>query len=210
MTTKQTVSIMIALIAIISVGMPSMAFAADHDDVAAEKAKGDKAKGEHKAKVKQKLEEIKQKLKAKLDNASEDVKQKLREKLDSMKEKHESMKEKHDAKKKRYAEMTPEEKKAEIKQIREDRKAERETRQNMTPEEKQAHNDTLREQARESRANNVSINQQMALGAEITDIVCPDEKELVIKISTGLPKCLGSDAALMLIDRGIVSYPDGS
>ena len=80
----------------------------------------------------------------------------------------------------------------------------------MTTEEKQAYLEDRREKAKEARANSVSLYQQMALGADSQDIVCPEEKELVIKVSNGLPKCLSSNAALMLIDRGVVAYPDGS
>ena len=115
-----------------------------------------------------------------------------------------------DSSRERFADMSSEERQTEIQQIREDRKAVREARQNMTDEERQADSDDRREKARESRANNVSIYQQMALGADNQDIVCPEEKELVIKVSNGSPKCLGSNAVLMLIDRGVVAYPDSS
>ena len=40
------------------------------------------------------------------------------------------------------------------------------------------------------------------------EIVCDENRELVVKVSTGLPTCLKSDTALVLLDRGIVTYPE--
>ena len=148
-------------------------------------------------------EERKQHLMDRFEQLSDERRLALQERLDAMKEKRTAHKE-------RFADMSPEERKDQIQKIREERRAEREARQNMTPEERQAYIDELRNKAREHRESRVSPYEQMGLGLDPTDIVCAEGKELVIKVSNGLPRCLGPDATVILIDRGVVAYPDGN
>jgi len=108
----------------------------------------------------------------------------------------------------RLADMTTEERESEVQNIREERKAEREASKNMTTEERQAHINELRDNAREARESRVSPYEQMSMGLDTTEIVCAEGLELVIKISNGLPRCLNPDTVVMLLDRGIVSYPE--
>ena len=139
---------------------------------------------------------------------SDEEKHELQDRISAMKEKRASNDGERNSQREQFADMTTEERDAEIKQIREDRKAQRESQQNMTDDEKLAYLEEQRDRSREARANSVSLNQQIGIGADPQDIVCPEGKELVIKISDGLPKCLSSNGALMLIDRGVVAYPE--
>ena len=166
---------------------------------------GDRTSGEMQSFV-----EKKQKLLEKFGNFSDEKKQELKGKLAAMKEKRSITDEKNHAMSVKFADMTDDEKKSEIEDIRENRRVEREARANMTDEEKQTHMEQIIQKAKESRANNVSINEQIGLGADVQDIVCAEEKELVVKVSNGLPKCVTPAASLILMDRGIVTVPESA
>jgi len=147
---------------------------------------------------------IKVKLSEKFSSMSEDKKQKLQDKMDAMKEKRLLMKEKMDALKDRRTTMTIEEKESEIQKIREEQKAKRDARQNMTVEQRLAHIDELREKMQERTS--VSPYNQIALGLNAEDIICSEEKELVIKVSNGMPICMKHNTAFILLEIGIVEY----
>ncbi len=78
----------------------------------------------------------------------------------------------------------------------------------MTTEEKQALVDARIAAMKERRENYVSPRVQVEYGLGVQDIICPDDKELVIKKSNGSPICLGSDAVFILMDRGVIAYPE--
>ncbi len=107
-----------------------------------------------------------------------------------------------------FADMTLEERQLEVQKMRDERKLEREHRQNMSIEEKQAYHDNIREKIQEKRATYVSPRNQVVLGSDPTEIVCDEGKELVLKVSNGMPKCLGPGAVTILMDRGFIAYPE--
>jgi len=146
---------------------------------------------------------------------TEERKQYIHQKLAIMKENNlskgdnrELMKEKRDLMKERYAGMTLEEIKAKIQQIREERTAQREAYNNMSAEEKQALVDARIATMKEKRENYIAPRVQVEYGLGVQDIICPDDKELVIKKSNGSPICLGSNAVFILMDRGVIVYPE--
>ena len=109
-------------------------------------------------------EERRQQFMDRFANLSDERKQELQKRMDAMREHRAVMKE-------RFADMTPEDRRAEIQKIHEKRQAEREIRQSMTAEERHAHIDELREKARELRETRVSPYDQMTLGSDTKDIV---------------------------------------
>ncbi len=150
----------------------------------------------------------KEKLKEKFANISDERKQQFHKKIAAMKEKRALMNDKHDFMKDRFSDMTPEDRRVVIQKIHEERKAERDARNNMSADEKQA---LLKERIatmKEKRENYVSPRDQVGLGLAPEDIMCAEDKQLVIRISNGMPTCLGSDAVIILMDRGIIAYPE--
>lgn len=159
------------------------------------------------------LKEKKAQLKEKFANMPEEKKQALQGKLDAMKEKRDVMKEKrvfgNDLKERNsFEEMSKEDKKAKLQEIREKRSANREAQKNMSPDDKQAFLDQRLAEIKEKRATYVSPRDQVVLGSDPTEIMCGEGKELVIKVSNGMPKCLGLDTVIILMDRGIITYPE--
>ena len=137
----------------------------------------------------------------------EEKKQALQGKLDAMKEKRGSNTQKS-AQHAGFADLSEEDKEAKLQEIKDKRDAEREARQNMTSEERQALHDERIAAMKEKRENYVSPRDQVGLGLAPKDIMCGDDKELVIRVSNGMPLCIGSDAVLILMDRGIIAYPE--
>jgi len=154
-------------------------------------------------------EEQREKLKERFSNLSDDRKAKLHDKMEAMKERRANMSDENkENMKAKFSEMTPDEKESAIQSIRENRQAEREVRQNMTPEERKAHIDEFRDNAAESRESRVSPYEQISMGADIADIICAEGRELVIKVSDGMPRCIKYDTAATLVDRGVATYPE--
>ncbi len=153
------------------------------------------------------FEELKAKLSEKFSHMNPDIKQKLQEKLDAMKEKRASMPHITDQRKS-IEDMSDEDRQNKIQEIREQKKLEREERQNMTAEQRQALIEQRIAEFKEKKENYVSPRNQIGLGLSPDEIICSDDKELVIKSSDGMPRCLGADAVIVLMDRGIVAYPE--
>ena len=152
--------------------------------------------------------ENKEKLKEKFANMPEERKQQFQEKIAAMKEKRALMNHTDNSMKERFSDMTPEDRKVVIQKIHEERKAERDARNNMSAEEKQALLEEHIAAMKEKRENYVSPRDQVGLGLAPEDITCAEDKELVIRISNGMPTCLGPDAVFILMDRGIIAYPE--
>ena len=141
-------------------------------------------------------------------NMPEEKQQALQGKFDAMQEKRNAMQQNRESMKAQFADMTPEERQTAIQEIRDKRSAERDARQNMTTEERQALIDTRIAEVKEKRENYVSPRAQIGLGLAPEDIICAEGKELVVRVSNGMPMCFGSDAVLVLMDRGIIAYPE--
>ena len=137
---------------------------------------------------------------------SAEKKQKMQDRLDAMIEKRDISNQ--NIIKERHSSLTIQERQAEIDKIREERKLEREAQVNMTMEEKQASLAKLKEKMQERRALYASPSEQMSLGLAPHDVICAEDREKVIRVSNGMPTCLVYDTAVLLIDRGLVTYPE--
>ena len=78
----------------------------------------------------------------------------------------------------------------------------------MTAEERAIFLEDLKNKVKERRENSISPYVQMSMGADPAEIVCPEEQELVIRTSNGMPSCMSYNTATILVDRGIVNYPE--
>jgi len=139
---------------------------------------------------------------------SDTQKQALHSKLDAMKNNRGPARELGDTSKAALANMNSTERYDAMQNIREERQTQHLDRANMTDKEREAHISQLMDNAREVRESRVSPYDQISMGLDTTEIVCGDGLELVIKVSNGLPRCLNPDTVVMLLDRGIVSYPE--
>jgi len=106
-----------------------------------------------------------------------------------------------------FADMSIEERQSMIQKIRDERKIQRATQQDMSIEEKQASLEKIKQKMQDRRDSYVSPTKQISLGVNPTDVVCAEDKKLVIKVSSGMPTCLNPGSAILLIDKGIVTYP---
>lgn len=152
------------------------------------------------------IKEQRSQLIEKFSNFSEDRKQKMQDRLDAMKEKRGVQNQ--NTIKERFSGLTADERQAEIDKIREERKLEREAQQNMTMEEKLESLSKLKEKMQERRESHVSPLEQMSLGFTPNDVMCAEDKELVIRASSGMPTCVSSDTAVLLINRGLVTFTE--
>lgn len=152
------------------------------------------------------IKEHRSQLIEKFSNFSEERKQKMQDRLDAMKEKRGVQNQ--NTIKERFSGLTAQEKQAEIDKIREERKLERESQKNMTMEEKQASLAKLKEKMQERRESHVSPFEQMSLGFTPHDVMCAEDRELVIRVSSGMPTCLSYDTAVLLINRGLVTFSE--
>lgn len=104
--------------------------------------------------------------------------------------------------------MTSEERQVFVQQMREDRAAELQVQQNMSPEDITALLEQQRADMVERRANSVSPRDQLGLGASPDQVICLEGYEVILKVSDGLPNCVASYTAAILVDRGFATYPE--
>jgi len=146
-------------------------------------------------------------LKEKFANMSEEKQSQLTERLDAMKAQRSSITP-HSEHQKAVMEMSEDERLAYVEEIREQRSAEREARENMSDEERQEFMDERIAELNERRENSLTPRDQIALGMEPTDVMCIEGYELVIRTSNNMPVCMAPDTAVILLERGVITYPE--
>ena len=151
--------------------------------------------------------EQKTQLKERFANMPDEIKRSLQKKIDAMKEKHDSNTQKSNQHPD-FADWSKKDKQAKLQEIRDNISAKRELYQNMTTVDKLALDEQRIEKMKEKRETYVSPRDQVSLGLEPSEIICDEGKELVIKVSNGMPMCLGEKAVIVLMDRGIITYPE--
>ncbi len=151
------------------------------------------------------VDEQRNRLAERMENLSEDRRQMLRDNLENLQQQA-SMRNSTQTHA-NFMNLGEEDRQSTLDEIRENRLAQREARNDMTPEDRQV---IVQEKKAmmEQRENYVTPRNQISLGVPIDEIICVDGKELVVRVTSGMPICLSSDAVILLMDRGIVTYPE--
>lgn len=153
------------------------------------------------------FEENRARLADRIGNLPEEQRQTIQDRLDVMQHKRASM-HNNTQSHANFMGLSDEDRQSKLGEIREKRLELREARMNMTPEERQALFDENKERLMEVRENYVSPRLQFGFGVPTDEVICVEGKELVIRVSNGMPTCLSSDGVVLLMDRGIVTYPE--
>lgn len=132
----------------------------------------------------------------------------LHERLQSIREVHDSLKEKLDAGVALRLSLDESEQERVYQTTKEQRLSDRLFYLNLSPEQRAHQIQELKNKVMERRYTTISPYVQIILGSDLTEVICPLDRYLVIRNSNGLPNCMSYFTATTLVNRGIVSYPE--
>lgn len=154
------------------------------------------------------LEEKKSRLMERYSTMSNDHILQLQNRLQHMQEAHDPMKEKLDAGVALRLSFSESERDRVYQNTKEQRLSDRMAQLNQSPEQRAAQIEDLKQKVIERRYTTISPYVQVILGSDLTDVICPLDRYLVIRNSDGMPNCMSYYTATTLINRGLVSYPE--
>lgn len=132
----------------------------------------------------------------------------LQDRLQSIREVHDSMKEKLDAGVALRLSLDESGRERVYQSTQEQRLLDRMAQLNLSPEQRAHQIQELKNKVMERRHTTISPYIQITLGSDLTEVICPLDRYLVIRNSNGLPNCMSYYTATTLINRGIVHYPE--
>lgn len=132
----------------------------------------------------------------------------LHERLQYIREVNDAMKEKLDAGVTLRLSLNESEREKVYQAQKEQRLSDRLFQLHQTPEQRADKLQELKNDVMVRKNTSISPYVQVTLGSDLTEVICPLDKYLVIRNSNEMPNCMSYYTATTLINRGIVSYPE--